>query len=259
MPGHLLKDYGSVAPVLRGGGITFDEFALSLSPTIYNIFDEAASPIINYGSDGNSAAAANVTFSQTGQLGNACLFDGDTSVVTYTLASFPNTNALTSQRWMFLVHPTSLGEGSIGMWLTLGGTTRLLFQSTNRLLCVMNCGGGATNASVTTNNNEVTFLNSWALVFMDFDNSNVLGLGRRIRLFYSTAATPPTLMTLAADQAAGAAFINAAADFKLGNNAAGSGGFAGRFNRAFVASGVWSPAGTPADISTLTTLWSLAF
>lgn len=259
-PGHVPLT-GLPIPGLITEGDALNALLLSLSPTLYARFNENAGNLINYGSDGNSGTVVGPTQGQTGQLGTneAYLFDGVDDIITLANADIPATKALTSQRWMFLINASSLGENSNGMFAVYGAANqgfRLFLQVGDGLRATVDA---ATDADAITNAGQVDFLNTWALVFVDYDHADDLGLGRKNRILRATAASATTLLTLGTDQAAVGALVTVTNDLHLGNRAATDRTFAGLMDIVFAGTNLWSPAGSPADLTLPDQIRSLVF
>jgi hypothetical protein len=225
-------------------------------------FNEASGNIVNYGIDGGVGTPANVTYGQTGQLGanEAYSFNGTTSVVAIANAAVPLTKALTAQRWVFLVKPVSAGESNIGALLywsnSESGGVVIRFAGATVLRASFDAG---TDAVAQTNAGQVDFINSWALVFVDFDPANALGLGAKLRIFRATAASAVALLTLATDTAAIAPLVEPSGPLNIGNNTAGSATFDGLIDFVRGGAGLWSPDGAPTDKTRMEGLRSIVF
>jgi hypothetical protein len=226
-------------------------------------FSEVSGNVINYGTDGNTGAVSGATQGQTGQLGanEATLCDGvDDIAATFANADIAGTKALTTQRWCFLVNAATLGEGGAGAFLVYGNATTetaLTFLSSNRLQAYVSAA--TTDAQARTTTGQVDFIGSWALVFVDYDDANALGLGRKIRLITATAASASAALTLAIDTAAVGAVVASANDLNIGNRTATDFTFDGLFDLALAGAGLWSPAGAPADLTICDQIRSIVF
>jgi hypothetical protein len=180
------------------------------------------------------------TIGQNGQLGSneAYLFDGNDDYI--QIANNAALADLTTQRWMFLCQPTSLGESEQGvcfMW-GLSNEHYLRVRSLNRLEAKIDAGAG-TDSLVLTNTDQVDFLNQWAIIFMDYDDSNELGNGRKIRLFKGQNETL-TPLTLETDTALIGSVTIPATDLFLGNSSTGSSTFDGLIDETLVGAGLWT-------------------
>jgi hypothetical protein len=238
-----------------GGGQTLDQYLAWLGGWTLDLkFNEASGNIVNYGSDGGSGVAANLTYAQAGQLGagEAVSYDGTTSSVAFANAAVPATKALTTQRLLFLIKATSYGEGNQGMFFAWGNGA-----STNHRLHFDGAGGvlnalidtDDVSAAAITNVGQAAILNAWTLVFMDYDDANALGLGRKIRLITATAASAPALLTLATDTAATGTVTPRTDALNIGMRTLGDFTFAGLRDKDLGGAGLWSPGGLPADLS----------
>jgi hypothetical protein len=237
------------------GGDEYANLITSLNPTIWARYNEASGNLINYGSDGNSGAVTSATQGQTGQLGSQEAYDFDAidDEVVFTNADIAGTVALTTQRWMYLINAATLGTGSAGQFFIWGGVNHILrFLSANRLQCVINTDG--TDPTATSNTGQVDFLTSWALVFVDYDDGDILGNGRKIRLLRATAASATTLLTLATDTAGTGTIVAPAANLTIG-----SGNLDGLIDETVVSANLWSPAGAPADLTLCDDIRSVVF
>lgn len=111
----------------------------------------------------------------------------------------------TTQKWCFICHPDTLGAssaGKLGVWGGFGATDHMLagLVSSNRLQAVINMD--TTNAAATSNINQISdCIGADCLFFMDYDDTNILGNGRKIRLFKGIAGVV-TQLTLGTDTAA---------------------------------------------------------
>ncbi len=237
-----------------------DVFSLALLPTAYCKFNEASGNLINYGSDGNSGAVSGATQGQTGQSGakQAYLFDGVDDRVLFTNADVPATAALTTHRWYFLIKPASLGEGNVSSIAAWGDLTSILrFGTTNSMAGKVDMA--TTDALSITNNNQVDFLTEWTLIFIDYDDANVLGLGRRIRIMRATVGSATTILTLATNTAGTGAVVAATDNMALGNREDTGATIDGLLDRAFAGADLWSPNGAPADLTLPDQIRSIVF
>ncbi len=249
------------APGVLGDSNKLNAYLGSLNPTLYLKFNETIGELLNYGAEVITGVVSGCTQGQMGQLGanEAYLYDGVDDVVTLLNASLVLTKALTTRRWCYLVKPTSLGESDIAAFnrWNSGGANRLTFQTFNRLTAFVDTN--TTDAVSTTNNDQVDFLNMWALVFFDYDETDILGLGRRIRLLRATAASPTALLTLANNTAATGNLVTPTGNLTIGNGQTTAATFAGYFDFVFAGGGLWSPAGVPTDLTIPNRIRSLVF
>lgn len=222
-------------------------------------FKEPSGDLMNYGTDGNSAVVTNATYSQEGQLGKreAYLYDGLNTSAVFNNSDVIETKNLTTQRWCFLINPTNLGESSnAAFYWWVGAASNITFASSNRIFASIDA---ATDASARTNTNQVDFLGNWTLVFVDYDDTNLLGLGRHIRIMRATSASATTLLTLATNIAAVGAVIVPSGTLSLGNDNAFNRTFDGLIDFMVAGPGLWSPAGTPADLTIPNAIRSIVF
>lgn len=262
--GHFTKDlYGAVPSTLNVGSRSEKLYAYlaTLGTWTFDLrFNELSGAAINRGTDGNTGTVANCTQAQAGQLGNneAYLFNGTTSIITFANANVPATKALTTRRWMFLVNPSSLGEGNLGVLFHWGDATnnRLVFNAVGALQA--NVDTDTTDAAAATAAGVVS-LSTWTLYFMDYDDANVMGLGRRIRIFMATAASAAALLPLGTDTAATGTVVTSVSDLTIGNRPLTDRTFAGLQDAALAGSGLWTPTATPTDLSRLNRIRSIVF
>lgn len=138
---------------------------------------------------GLTITQANCTQAQAGQMGagEAYSLNGTTSII--TINNQATLAGLTSQRWAFLVNPSGLGEGNAGQFFAWAngssdGRHFLRFRTNNCLEAnIWSSGGTGGAAKAYTSDNQVDFINSWTAVFMDYDDADTLGNGRKIRIF----------------------------------------------------------------------------
>lgn len=247
-------------PLSVGGALTADEFLQSLNPLWYAKFNEVAGDLIDHGSEGadgtlnggvTQGAAAIEDF-------GSYLYDGVDDQIVIANADLPNAKAITTQRWVFLINATSMGEnggGIIFRWgnaaptLNLTGTFRLRYAVTT----------DAIGSQALSNDNQVDFIGTDTLVFADYDDSGVLGLGRRCRIMRATAANATTLLTLATNTAATGTIVSSPDNLNIGARTLLNFTFDGLIALGFLAGGLWSPAGSPADLTVPDTIRSLVF
>ena len=242
------------------------QYLATLSPMLLNKFNEPSGNLQNYGSEGALAVGtvSGCTYAQAGQLGasEAYLFDGADDYVSIANAVIPNVKALTTQRWCWLINASSLGEsdfGTIAAWGagTPTGQLFLRFNVGNSLVAYIDTDG--TDPVAVTNDNQVDFLATWALLFLDYDNADALGLGRRIRLFRATAASATTLLTLFTNTAGTGTIVAHSNALLWGNRSGTDTSFAGLMDMAFVGAGLWTPATLPTDLTVMNRIRSLVF
>ena len=234
-----LKDYGSFSS-LFGAKESWESFVNSLNPTLWARFNEVSGNVINYGSDNNSGTPTNLTQNQVGQLGagEAALYDGATSLVTFANADLPATKALTTQAWAFLVYQDSLGEANVtrfSIWsnvTTPSGGLRLASLSSGQFSGTLQAG---TDAQATSNNNAV-ILDEWSIYFMDYDDSGT----RKIRLWKTSASVAVTAITLSTDIAATGVVTTPTANLSLGALDTSTQTLDGLFDEIFAFSGLWT-------------------
>lgn len=248
-----------------GGSIVLpdlDWYLTSLSPLFWIKNNEASGHVTNYGSDGGvSSGETDLTYAQTGQLGagEAIDFNGTTSILTFAAASVPTIKTTTSQRWCVLCNADTQGEGTAGTFYAIGtGASRYFRFSLTRLIAYFSTDGTAAQSRSLLG--EFSFPTGWVLYFMDYDNSDSLGLGRNIRFIYATATTPATLMTLDVNTPATGTLTTAPpGDLIIGNRSVEDNTFDGPIDFMFAGAGLWSPAGTPADLTIPEMIRSLVF
>jgi len=122
-----------------------------------------------------------------------------------SIANNATIKAWTTQKWCFVCHPDTLGAGNAGqiaVWGGFGVTDHKLLGlvSSNRIQATINTD--STNAQATANVNQISdCVGVDCLFFVDYDDSNILANGRKIRIFKSVAGVV-TQITLATDTAA---------------------------------------------------------
>jgi hypothetical protein len=197
----------------------------------------------NRGSAGSSAdmTITSATLGQTGQLGanEAALMDGANS--RYQAANVAALASLTTWEWVFLVNPSSAGEGNQGKFFCWGDG---LFASANPRM-EFNAGLGGFAISV-FNTTPTTFstttstglsASAWALVFVAYDDVGDRkihvrkGIARTVSE-YAYNAQPPLTGT----------YRPPTSVLNLFNNSAQGATFAGLGDEAFVISGNLTPA-----------------
>lgn len=249
----------------REGGRALVPFLQSLSPTLLVLYNEPSGDLINYGSDGNSGTVTGATQGQPGIAGvGSYLFDGDDDLITFANADVPATRALTTQRWCFLIKPTGTGEGGLATlfdWDSTNVVDILYFTNDyQRLIAGFDTDGAADPlASTPLAGAPLVTLDAWNWMFMDYDDADVLGLGRKVRLFISYAGSPPALLTLDTDTAGVGTFVAAAENLILGARENGTRTFEGHHALAFASAGLWSPAGAPTDKTLMNRIHALVF
>lgn len=217
-------------------------YLLNLSPTLTVRYNELAGNTLNYGSDGNTGTPTNCTQGQVGKLGpnEAYLFDGANSKLTFLNASLPGTKALTSQRWLFLCNPSSLGETNFGAFFYWGDGTGadghfMRFDTNNRIL-VRFQNTVAANFDTETNIGEVaSIIGNWSCIFMDLDNA-----GTRKPRLWKGAGGVVTPLTLALNQAVAGTLLSPPAVLNLGNRTSVDATFAGLRDLDFAGPGLWT-------------------
>lgn len=232
-------------------------YLVTLSPTFLLKYNETAGDAANSGSDGGSGSVSGATQGQVGQLGanTAYLFDGVDDIITFISASVTGTKNLTTQRWCFLFNPASMGESSNGRIVEFGNNIWLLTATNDidfRLV------GSTGTARAVTNMGSIA-TSTWQLIFVDYDDADVMGLGRHIRVFHATAASAAALMALGTDNVLIGTVTAQSADLLIGNNALTSRTFDGLRSIDFGGAGLWTPAGTPGDLTVLNRIRSLVF
>lgn len=226
-----------------GGSASYAQYIKStVAPLMWLKFNEASGNIVNYGNEGGVGTVTGCTQGQVGKFGGnqAYSFDGTDDIISIANAALPNLKAVTTQRWAFLVNASSLGELSRGVFFRWGAVSYLLqFQANNVLRAFVDLN--TTDANVVTNDNQVDFLGSWAWVFMDYDDADTLGLGRKIRLFKGISNTV-TQLTFATDTAGVGTVVSQTGALSIGNTADTSLTFAGLMDEAIAGAGLWTTA-----------------
>ncbi len=162
------------------------------------------------------------------------VFNGTTSLG--TIANNAALANLTAQAWAVLANAASLGEANKGSYFNwgLGGANDHLYTLIDTEAVRSTIFAATTNASAKSNNNEITnILGNDAWMFMDFDDDNVLGNGRRARLHKGLNGAV-NLLPLATNIAADGAVTNQVNDLILGNVSGASLTFDGTMNKIIV-------------------------
>lgn len=223
-------------PIGNGGGGTlslsqqYANYITSLALPVWIKFQEQSGNPANSGSLAltltNSSVAApteaitgapqggitrpNEAFDFTGEASSGCLV---------TIANNATLKAWTTQRWAFLCHVDTLANsGALACWGTLGATDHLILRviSSNRLQSSINTD--TVNGNVVTNTNQISnCIGAWAWLFMDYDETNILGNGRKIRLFKGVNGVVAQL-TLATDTAATGTVDQPSTGLGIGND-----------------------------------------
>lgn len=239
----------------------YAEYIASLAPVLWLRFREVSGT--NVANSGSMAAVGTFTpgvgaVGQAGLLGanEAYDFDGADSKVQFANADVAALKALTTQRSMILCFLDNLGEASVGFLWTWGVNTSHVWRinSTNRMFGQIDTDG--TNAAANTNNNEISdCIGVWRLFFMDYDDTDAMGLGRKIRFFKSVPGSGVvTPLTLATDTAATGTVVEPSADYAVGNTTSQIFTFNGRIDELIHTSGLWTPANAPTDYSAMETI-----
>lgn len=184
---------------------------------------------------------------QTGRFGanEAYDFDALDSKIQFTSANIAALNSLTTQRWAFLLNADSLGETGNGILALYGndfGHHFVRLASSNRLVANIETSG--TDGSAITSNDEVSdLIGGWRWIFMDYDDGDAMGLGRKIRLFKSVPGSGViTPLALGTDIPATGTITTQTADLVIGNFTGQTRTFDGKMDEVIIQSGLWTTA-----------------
>lgn len=247
-----------IATNVLGGGVSrADQYAAyinSLSLPVWIKFQETSGNPVNSGSLAltltNSSAAA-PTQAQNGapqgaiaRANEANDFAGETSNgAVVTITNNATLKAWTTQRWAVLCHPDTLGGSSSGKMLVWGGfgaTDHLILGmvSSNRIQSTINTD--TTNGAAISNVNQISdCIGAWCWFFMDYDDANALGNGRKIRIFKGLNGVV-TQLTLATDTAATGTVDQPATGLAIGNTTARTVTFDGQIDEVLGSPALWS-------------------
>ncbi len=186
---------------------------------------------------------------QTGKLGAADAYSFDALNSRIRIVNNATLAALTTQKWAWLVRINGLGESNLGSLFGWGAgagganLNYLIVQATNRLAAQINTDG--TDAASIANDNQIADIigaGIFAWIFMDYDDADALGNGRRIRLFkgINGAATQLTLGTNTA--ATGTVITMGANNLGVFTNDAQSLTSNGLIDEAFIDDSLWTAA-----------------
>lgn len=262
--GHITKDlYGSSPGVLGGVSVAtlVNAYLDSIGSWVLDVrFDEESGNLINHGTDGNSAGNANVTQGVNGQLGRGEAYDynGTDSRSTFANADVPGCAALTAWRWVGLFKVDTVGESCL---LTFGhfgdaGWRYIAINAVGRIIARVDTASG----TATVGSPAGTMIaDKWVLVFVDFDNANILGNGRILRIIYSDAGAAPTELA-ASPVAAADTIVVSSGDLAIGEFTNGGYDMDGQIDfERWGGDSLWSPAGQPLNLDVPTALWNLVF
>lgn len=214
----------------------------TINPIFWRRYRETSgTAVANSGSAGatlDGTLAGTIELAQTGLgpqgTGEGLMFDGTTTKD--TTANNAALSGLTTQRWAFFCNPRSLGESNQSALFEFGVWT-LRFSNTTALVAIIETSG--TDSSALTNAGQVDFISQPCWIFMDFDDANALGNGRRIRLFRGLNGALAQL-TLQTNVAATGTVTPPSADFVIGNNSAQSRSFDGVIDEVIGSDGLWT-------------------
>ncbi len=195
------------------------------------------------GPSGLNATNTGATIAQTGQLGANEAYDfglgsGDNLAI---VDSGGLLDSVTTQKWAFLARADGLGDGSAGRFFNWDNTNnRLHFLSSNRLIAVLPTAGDDANATTVTDA-IADCISAWAWYFMDFDNADALGNGRKIRLFKGIGGVVTQLSLATDDAATGTYTATSSNDLYLGNRQSTTIGFDGLMDETLlIANSLWT-------------------
>lgn len=233
---------------------SYANYITGLASAIWIKFQEPSGNPANSGSLGltltNSSAAAPtqaITGAPQGgatRINEAFDFAGETSAgAVVTITNDATLKAWTTQRWAFLSRPDTLGGSSGGkfaVWGGFGATDHLIMScvSSNRLQSTINTA--TTNANAVTNVNQISdCIGAWCWLFMDYDDANALGNGRKIRLFKGLNGVV-TQLTLATDTAAVGTVDQPVTGLCIGNTSARTVTFDGQIDEVIGNASLWT-------------------
>lgn len=209
--------------------------------------ETSGTSVINYGSIGGTGVwtPGVGALGQIGYFGSnqAYLYDALNSKIQFTNASVTAIANLTNQKGYCLGNFTSIGEASAGFFFGWGtGSNHLLrFLSSNRITSIFDTD--ATDAAVTSDVNQVSdLINNWRYLFWDYDDSNTLGNGRRIRLFKTTPgnSTITTITFGGGNVAATGTMVVPSTDLVIGNISSQARTLDGKLDEFLITSGLWT-------------------
>lgn len=213
------------------------------NPNILVLRNEATSGAteINHGTGAtalNASILGGVTLGQS--IGSSPAFDFNGADGRLTIANHALLANMTTQRWAFMVRPDNLGELNFGVFFCWGsGAGHIMrFGANNTLFCLIKTNG--TNAQVSTNNNQIQNLigaNGW--IFMDYDDTNAAGNGRKIRLWKAVGGVL-SLLTLATNIAAIGTVTNQATTLFLANRSDLALSFDGKQGETIANNSLWT-------------------
>lgn len=244
---------GNIAPVTGHGSAglhSFDWIADSIGVGLKRN-DVAGTDVTMSGSSvkltgRQDGLITSATIAQIGKFGanHAYNFDGIDDLL--TIIDAPGTlSAMTTQKWAFLAKADGLGESDVGTFMITGNQAaegdRLILGlvDTGRIRATIDTS--ATQANAVSSNNEISdCLTNWAWYFIDFDDADILGNGRKIRIFKGLNGVV-TQITLGTDTAATGVVSSPTTDFIVGNRANATRTFDGLMDEVIGVSGsVWS-------------------
>jgi hypothetical protein len=155
---------------------TLDSYLLSLSPILYQLFNETSGAVVNYGSLGSTG---NGTVTGTGitQGASGVTTTGSTETGRVEIPNNAAFNALQAVTWVFRGTFTGAGNGSVARVFQLGSANYRVSQlTTNRLQFVVARASG--NETLTSSNNLTNYTPTPLIVFAAADATNGIALHR---------------------------------------------------------------------------------
>lgn len=222
----------------RRGEDAYESYVNSLAPVGWWKLDETSGTVA--ANSGTGGAALNgtqeaCTINTDGIIDRAYTWNGTApngSVV--TVPNDASINALTTQRWAFLVRLDSLGVSSAGRLLAWGTSTLLTCVSNNRLQAIVYASD--TNAAATTATGQISdLIGNYAWIFVDYDDATT----KRLRIFKALGGVV-TQLTLATDTAAVGTVNTQLSPLAIGNRTVRDFTLDGAIDEVIFSDGLWS-------------------
>lgn len=254
-------------PGPRDGGGTVaqrvNDYLDSLGGWTYDArFNESSGDLLSYGTDSSATGTnTNVDQEQVGQLGakESYNYNGSTSTTQVANANLSNSKALTTQRGLVLFYIDSAANHMIFSY-GVGGAVGQHYVDVNSVgrfeagvrLTVSDAMARSNAGKIATD--------KWYLAGWDYDDADSLGLGRKTRLFIGDAETSMTLSIGGGQNTGNGTVETPAGDLGIGAYGDTPSNFLdGRLDLLRIGNNLWSPAGTPSDITALEAARVLVF